>query len=375
MKDETKVIRSTLTAACAGMPLHAGPVFASPFHLAENPENAGYTYGRSHNPTWTELEAAIGGMEVEAGTPAAGVRVFASGMAAVAAIFGALLRPGDKVVLQAGGYFTARKLLLEWFGPMGVRVEQVRAGELTNAERLRGARVVYAETPSNPRLEVVDVSRLAEAAHHAGALLAVDNTTASPLGQRPLMLGADISVCSDSKSMGGHSDLILGHVAVRDEGLLGKIDGQRTLTGGIAGPMEAWLMMRSLATLPLRLRKSSANALALAEFLGGRAEVKEVLYPGLRSHPGHEIAARQMREFGPVLGVELKDRGAAERFLGASELVTEATSFGGIATTAERRMRWGGDDVGEGFLRLSAGCEDAGDLIEDVGRALEAAGG
>ncbi len=146
----------------------------------------------------------------------------------------------------------------------------------------------------------------------------------------------------------------------------------RTLTGSIAGPMEAWLAGRSLATLPLRMERSCENAMRIAEFLRGRAEVERVLYPGLPDHPGHEIARRQMRFFGPVVSFVLRNGAAAERFLEAAELVTNATSFGGVTTTAERRARWGHDAVEEGFIRLSAGCEDGDDLLEDIGRALEA---
>jgi cystathionine gamma-lyase len=204
-----------------------------------------------------------------------------------------------------------------------------------------------------------------------GALVAVDNTTATPMGQRPLELGADFSACSDSKAMCGHSDVLLGHVAVRELELLNRIDRYRTLSGAIAGPMEAWLALRSLATLPLRLERMSANALAVAEFLAGRKEVSEVLYPGLAGHPGHAIAKGQMRYCGPVVSFTLASKEAAQRFLSAAELVTEATSFGGVTTTAERRGRWGSDDVAEGFIRMSVGCEDVGDLIADMGRALD----
>jgi len=193
----------------------------------------------------------------------------------------------------------------------------------------------------HPELQIVDIAAVARVAHAAGALVAVDNTTATPLGQKPLALGADLSVCSDSKSMCGHSDLLLGHVAVVDAGLLEAIDRQRTLTGGIPGPMEAWLAVRSLATLPLRLERSSANALRLAEFLAGRKEVSGVLYPGLRSHTGHSVAAAQMTHFGAVVGFTLGSKEAAEAFLERAKLVTQATSFGGVSTTAERRGRWG----------------------------------
>jgi cystathionine gamma-lyase len=219
---------------------------------------------------------------------------------------------------------------------------------------------------------VYDIAALSEAAHRAGALVAVDNTTPTPLGQLPLALGADFSVASDTKSMTGHSDLLIGHVAVRDRELWAKLDQWRTLTGGVLGPMEAWLALRSIATLPLRLERSCENAQRIAEFLTTRQEVVSVLYPGLLTHPGHEIAAKQMRYFGPVLSFLLRDKSAAETFLAKSRLLTEATSFGGVATTAERRARWGGDAVAEGFIRMSVGCEAVEDLIEDMAQALDA---
>ena len=268
MREATRIIRAGLTAARAGEPLHAGPVFAAPFHVSGDPvaSGAAYTYGRSHNPTWTELEAAIGGLEVAGGEPA-GVRVFGSGLAAVAAAFAAVLRAGDAVVVQQGAYFMARQLLAEVYGPLGATMRTVAAAEMADPAKLRGARLVWLETPSNPQMEVVEIAAVVEAAHGVGALVAVDNTTATPLGQRPLELGADLSVCSDSKAMCGHSDLMMGHVGSLDAELLRQVDRQRTLTGGIVGPMEAWLMLRSLATLPLRLERMSGNALAVAEFL------------------------------------------------------------------------------------------------------------
>ena len=357
MRDETRLIQATLAPAVAGEALHAGPVFASPFHLAGNAAGEGYTYGRAHNPTWAALEAAIAGLE------GGEVRVFASGLAAVAAVFGTVLRPGDTVVIPRGAYFGGRALLREFVEPMGVTV---RVG----LEDLAGARLVWLETPSNPLLEITDVRGMCAAARAAGALVAVDNTTATPLGQKPLALGADFSVCSDSKSMCGHSDLVLGHVAARDAEWLAKIDRYRSLVGAIPGPMEAWLALRSLATLPLRLERSCANALALARMLAGRG--LPVFYPGLETHPGHAVARGQMAYLGPVLGVTLSDQEAAERFLGRAKLVTEATSFGGITTTAERRARWGHDAVEPGFLRVSAGCEAEEDLLADFAEALGA---
>ncbi len=392
VREETRVVRAMLTDPVAGEPLHAGPVFAAPFHVPGEPAEAPYSYGRSHNPTWTALERALGVIESGEGYRARAL-VFGSGMAAVAAVFGAALRPGDAVVLPSNAYFTARVLAEEYFGAMGVEVRLTEAGA-AQGDLLGGARLLWLETPSNPGMQICDIRALSERAHAEGCLVACDNTTATPLGQRVLELGADYAVVSDSKAMTGHSDLLLGHVAVRVPGKPGRAPGRggragdddlwaglerwRTLTGGVVGPMEAWLAGRSLATLPLRLERSCANAMRIAEFLLGREEVLRVMYPGLPGHPGYAIAARQMRSFGPVLSFVLRDRAAAERFLAAAELVTNATSFGGVTTTAERRARWGHDAIEEGFIRLSAGCEDGADLVEDIGRALrggEAPGG
>ncbi|MEO6802830.1 MAG: aminotransferase class I/II-fold pyridoxal phosphate-dependent enzyme, partial [Granulicella sp.] len=251
MRDETKILRSTLTAAVAGGPLHAGPVFAGPFHTPGDPADAPYSYGRSHNPTWTELEHAIGEMESGPGFEA-GTRLFSSGMAACTAVMGAVLRPGDVVVMPPNGYFTARMLVQDYFAAMGVRLRVGATAGALQAGLLEGAKLLWIETPSNPTMVVADIAALCEAAHAAGVLVAADNTTATPLGQKPLALGADFSLASDAKSMTGHSDLLLGHVSVKDAELLAKIDRWRTLTGGIVGPMEAWLALRSIATLPLR---------------------------------------------------------------------------------------------------------------------------
>jgi len=375
MRDATKIIRSTLTRTIAGEPLHSGPVFAAPYHTPGDPSETPYTYARSHNPTWTSLEKAIGQMEsgqlLSGESYRASALVFASGMAACAAVFGAVLRPGDVVVLPSNAYYTARVLLQEYFAQMGIVLRMAPTAGNAQADLLEGARLLWLESPSNPGMEVCDIALLSEAAHRAGALVAVDNTTPTPLGQLPLALGADFSVASDTKSMTGHSDLLLGHVAVRDLELRAKIDQWRTLTGGVLGPMEAWLALRSIATLPLRLERSCANAQRIAEFLSTRNEVVSVLYPGLPTHPGHETATKQMRYFGAVLSFILRDKTAAETFLAASKLLTEATSFGGITTTAERRARWGGDAIADGFIRMSAGCEDVVDLIEDIAQALD----
>lgn len=371
MRDATKIIRSTLTRAVPGEPLHSGPVFAAPYHTHGDPADTVYTYARSHNPTWTSLEKAIGQMESGEGYRATAL-VFASGMAACTAVFGAVLRPGDIVVLPSNAYYTARVLMQEYFNKMGVVLRMAPTANNAQADLLDGARLLWLESPSNPGMEICDIAMLTEAAHRAGALVAVDNTTPTPLGQLPLALGADFSVASDTKSMTGHSDLLLGHVAVRDLELRAQIDQWRTLTGAALGPMEAWLALRSIATLPLRLECSCGNAQQIAEFLTTRKEVVSVLYPGLPNHPGHAIAKKQMRYFGAVLSFILRDKAAAETFLSKSKLLTEATSFGGVSTTAERRARWGGDAIAEGFIRMSVGCEAVEDLIEDMTQALDA---
>src|ERR1700733_14393501 len=376
MRDATKIIRSTLTRTVAGEPLHAGPVFAAPFHTPGDPSETPYSYARSHNPTWTSLEKAIG--QMESGQLASGeacrasALIFASGMAACAAVFGAVLRPGDVCVLPSNAYYTARVLMAEYFAKMGVELRMAPTAGNAQADLLEGAKLLWLESPSNPGMEICDIAALSKAAHRAGALVAVDNTTPTPLGQLPLALGADFSVASDTKSMTGHSDVLLGHVAVRDLELRAQIDQWRTLTGAALGPMEAWLALRSIATLPLRLERSCQNAQRIAEFLTTRKEVVDVFYPGLANHPGHAIAKRQMRYFGAVLSFILSDKSAAETFLAKAKLVTEATSFGGVSTTAERRARWGGAAIAEGFIRMSVGCEAVEDLIEDMSQALGA---
>ena len=380
MHDSTKIIRSTLTRAVAGEPLHPNPVFAAPYHTPGDPLAVPYNYARMNNPTWTALERTIGQMEsgqfapghANAGKPyRASALVFASGMAACASVFGAVLRPGDIAVLPTNAFFAARILMQEYFAKMGITVRLAPTAGDAQGEQLEGARLLWIETPSNPTMEVCDIVALSQRAHRAGALVAVDNTTATPLGQRTLALGADFAVASDTKSMTGHSDIILGHVAVRDLELRQQIEQWRTLMGGILGPMEAWLALRSIETLPLRLERSSFNAQRIAGYLTTRTDVvQSVLYPGLPTHPGHAVAARQMQHFGAVLSFDLGERALAEKFFTKAKLITEATSFGGTCTCAERRARWGSDAVPEGFIRLSAGLEHI-DLLEDIAQALD----
>jgi cystathionine gamma-lyase len=217
---------------------------------------------------------------------------------------------------------------------------------------------------------VCDVARVAAEARRAGAIVAADNTTATALGQRPLDLGADLVVASDTKAPNGHSDVLLGHVASRDDALLGPVRDWRKLAGAIPGPFEAWLALRGLATLELRLERMCGNALAVAERLAAHPKVVAVRHPGLAGDPAHAVARRQMERFGFLVGVTFRDRDAAERFIGTCRFVEAATSFGGVRTMAERRARWG-DRVPEGFVRLSVGCEPLAALWAEMARALE----
>jgi cystathionine gamma-lyase len=236
---------------------------------------------------------------------------------------------------------------------------------------LDGARLVWIETPSNPQLEVGDIHAVVEAAGERIVLVAVDNTTATPYLQRPLDLGATFVVSSDTKALAGHSDLLLGHVATNDPERAAALRQWRTIHGAIPGPMEVWLAHRSLPTLPLRLSRQCATAARLAEMLAARDDVAAVHYPGLPSHPGHHIAARQMRSFGTLVSFDLSTRARAESFLRALTIVREATSFGGVLSMAERRARWGGDAISEGFIRFSVGCEATADILADVEQALD----
>ncbi|MBB4662620.1 cystathionine gamma-lyase [Conexibacter arvalis] len=370
--DGTRAVHAGLPPAEQEQPFLPGPAFAAPYHLrGDDAFGAAYPYGRYGNPTWTALEQAVAQLEgddVEA-------LVFPSGSAAIAAVLFPLLRAGDTVVVQEDAYPTGRMLASDELGELGVTVRQIPSTTEAFVAAAPGAAVVLLETPSNPGLDLVDVAAVAEAVHAAGGRLVVDNTLASPLGQRPLELGADASLLSGSKHLTGHGDLLLGTVATRDEELLAAARRWRERAGAILGPFEAWLAHRSLATLELRLRRQCDSALAIATALAARVgdDLLAVRYPGLPGDPAHALASRQMRAFGTVLTFDLGDDAErARRMLAACELVIEATSFGSVHTMAERRARWGTDAVTEGLIRLSVGIEDADDLIADLTQALDA---
>jgi cystathionine gamma-lyase len=344
-----------------------GPQFASTYTSPGDPSQHQLTYGRFHNPTWTAWEEALGVLE-------GGIAIsFASGMAAIAAVFGVCLKPGDVVVLPSDSYYTTRVVASNWLQTIGIQVRLASTRDNAQAGVLDGASLLLLETPSNPQLELCDIEELVQVSHRGGVHVVVDNTTATAYLQQPLALGADYVVAADTKALTGHSDVVLGHVATADNERASALRTWRTQHGAIPGPMEVWLAHRSLATLPLRLTRQCESAEALARFLGSRPAVQAVYFPGLPNHPGHAIARRQMRGFGSIVSFDLGTRARAEAFLQALTLVREATSFGGVHSSAERRARWGGDAISEGFIRFSVGCEAIEDILDDVGNALDVA--
>jgi len=365
-------VRAGLPDAAPGAPYLPGPVFAAPYHAAGDPAASPYTYGRFHNPSWHAYESALEALE---GGPCV---LFPSGMAATAALLATMVRPGQKVVMPSDCYYTTRLVASQefagaWFALSGIDVVMAPTRGDGLRAHLSGAALLWLESPTNPQLDVCDIAALTQAAHDVGALVAVDNTTATPLLQQPLALGADFAVVSDTKAMTGHADLVLGHVAARNPEHVELLRTWRTRMGVIPGPMEAWLAHRSLATLDVRVQRQCDTAMQMAALLASHPKVTGVRYPGLATDPSHAIAAQQMSRFGSVISFELADAASATRFFAASRLVYEATSFGGIHTSAERRARWGGDAVGEGFVRLSIGLEDVRDLSRDFEVALDAA--
>ena len=356
--DGTRCVHGGHPAPEPGAPLQPGPVFAAPYHLG-----GGDFYGRAGNPSWRALETAIGDLD--------GGRcvLLPSGMAAINTLLRSVLRPGDAVVLPSDGYYATRQLVRDEFADLQLDVREIPTPGPWEDSVFDGARLVLLETPSNPGGDVCDIAELAERAHAAGALLAVDNTTATPLGRRPLELGADVVVASDTKALAGHSDLLMGHISVRDDELAERLERARALSGSIPGPFETWLVHRSMGTLDLRLSRQAENAAALVSALRGHPAVSGLRWPGAADDPAHEQAKRQMRRWGGVFRFELADAAAVEEFVRRSELVVAATSFGGLHSTVDRRAQWG-DPVPEGFVRFSAGCEDPADLVADVLQAL-----
>ncbi len=346
-----------------GAPVPPPLVQASMFHLPGDPQAAA-TYGRAENPTWEVVEAALAHLE---DAPAV---LFPSGMAAISSVFFATLKAGSRALLPSDGYYATRVMADTFLSAYGVEI--VQRPTLGFAEGgFEGFDLVFVETPSNPGLEVIDIAAVAEAVRAAGGMTVVDNTTMTPFGQRPLALGADVVVASDTKAPGGHSDLLMGHVACRDEAVLARVRDWRKFAGAIPGPMEAWLLHRGLETLEVRFDRMCRSAEAIAARLQAHGTVADVRFPGLPDDPSHALAAKQMQRFGFLIHLTLADAEAAEAFIDTCALLQPATSFGGIHSSAERRARWG-DDVAPGAVRLSVGCEPVEALWEAMNAALSA---
>jgi cystathionine gamma-lyase len=344
-----------------GEPLVPPIVSATTFHLPQL-DGAAHRYARQGGPTWDEVEEQLAILE------GATVVSFPSGMAAITAALMATLKAGDLAILPLDGYYTSRLLVERFLQPLGVRVRGLATVDYDAAD-FSGASVVFLESPSNPGLDCCDIALAARKAHAVGARLIVDNTTMTPLLQRPLDLGADLVVAADTKAPAGHSDVLYGHVAGRDAGLMARVAEWRKLSGAMPGAFEAWLLHRGLETLEVRLARMCASARVLADRLGSHPRVKALRYPGLPGDPSHAVAKRQMADFGFLLTFELEDETRAEAFLSRCRYLSQATSFGGTHSAAERRARWG-DAVAPGFLRLSVGVEPLEPLWSAIAEAL-----
>lgn len=337
-------------------------VSSTTFHLPPGDPETFY-YGRADTPVWQAVEAELAILE---GAPTV---LFPSGMAAISAVLLSQLEAGSTILIPSDGYYATRRLASRVLERFGVTVRECATAAFADAD-VDGVDLVFVETPSNPGLDVCDLAVVTERAHAAGAIVVADNTTSTALLQRPLEHGVDLVVAADTKAPSGHSDVLAGHVASRDAERLERVREWRGLGGAIAGPFEAWLLQRGLATLELRLERMCRTALAVAEALVDHPRVSGLRYPGLPGHPGHAIAARQMSAFGTLVGFELADAAAAARFVERCPLLVSATSFGGVHSSAERRARWG-DAVADGFVRLSVGCEPTATLVDAVLGALD----
>lgn len=361
--DSTRSVKAVGSEAVPGSPVAPRPVPASAYHLSPDETEPMDSYGRSSNPTWRQLESALAELE-----GAATALTFGSGMAAITSVLRVLAKPGAKLVVPADGYYQVRRYAAEYLAPQGVTVVEATSADLCAASA--DADVVLAETPVNPALDVVDLHQLAMQCRARGATLVVDNTTATPLGQQPLSLGADVVVASATKALSGHSDLVAGYVAGSHTDLMAAVERDRLLAGPILGAFEAWLVLRSLGSAGLRFERQCHNAQALAVMLRAHPAVRSVRYPGLPDDPSHRIATLQMKRFGGLVAIELEDAAAVHALVERSELLISSTSFGGIHTSVDRRARWG-DPVSDGFARISLGIEDTDDLIADIEQALD----
>jgi cystathionine gamma-lyase len=353
------------------------PIYATSTYTQAAPgQHKGYEYSRTGNPTRAALETCLAALE-------GGERglAFASGSAATAAVL-STLRPGDEVAAAADLYGGTFRLLERVFKPWGLVARYTDDPNSEGFARIITAKtkMVWVETPTNPLLQIIDIAAVAELTHRAGAVLAVDNTFASPYLQVPLALGADLVVHSTTKYLGGHSDVVGGAVIGRRE-LLQPIAFYQNAAGGTPGPFDAWLTLRGIKTLAVRMERHSSNANQLAQWLAKHPRVQKIYFPGLPNHPGHSVAKRQMRDFGGMLSVSVKGgKEAALRLLTRTKLFSLAESLGGVESLighpatmthasipAEIRVARGIDD---GLVRLSVGIEDVQDLQADLEQAL-----
>ena len=340
----------------------------------------GHIYSRNTNPTVSAFEEKVRILEgAEAATS------FSTGMAAVSNTLLALLAPGDRAVSVKDTYGGTNQMFVDFLPRIGVQVDLCDTSDFEQIEAAiaQGCRLVYLETPTNPTLKVMDIARLSAAAHEVGAIVVADNTFATPINQNPLALGTDLVLHSATKFLGGHADA-LGGVLCGDPELIAKVYHYREITGASLDPMAAYLLVRSMKTLVLRVRQQNENALTIARWLQEQPAVAAVYYPGLEGHVHHDVAARQMRGYGGVLSFLLKGGfEAVKRVLPRLELVHRAANLGAVETvagppattshvecTAEEREAMG---IPEGLIRYSTGIEDVGDLIRDLEQALAVA--
>ncbi len=367
----------TLAIHAGGAADEATGAVSPPLHLATTFRHgpaaervAGYEYQREGNPTNDRLREAIAALE-----GGATALTCASGMAAISILLESL-SDGARIAIPDDCYTGLRVLAAEFLPARGITVQRL---DLSDLDAVRtacadGLDLLWAETPSNPLLKVCDIKALADIAHAHGALLACDNTFATPVLQRPLALGADVVMHSTTKYFGGHSDVLGGAlVFARDDAFTAAVARRLHLTGATLAPFSAWLTLRGCRSLPARMSLHCSNARRVAEFLAGQAQIERVHYPGLPTHAGHQIAAVQMRDFGGMLSIELRGgREAALALAGALELFTNATSLGGCESLVEHRASVEGDQPNSppGLLRLSVGLEHVEDLLADLERAL-----
>lgn len=371
MRIETRAIHAALDiqneTSDVVPPIHKTTVFE---HRKEGYKEGDLNYTRAVNPNRLRLEHLVA--DLEGGTSAV---AFASGVAAATAVFQSL-KPGDHVLMPEDVYAGNRKLIKDVLIPWGLKVDFIPMRDGTHVAKALtdDTQLIWIETPSNPMLNITDISAVSQLAHKAGVTVCVDNTWPTPINQLPLELGADLVLHSTTKYFGGHSDILGGAViGRRTDGIMKNIRNLQITLGAVPSPEDCWMLSRSIRTLPYRMRAHNENAGRIAEFLQGHHRVEKVFYPGLPSHEGHEVAKKQMSNFGGMISF-LVDGGVEEALevVAASKIISRATSLGGVESTWEHRLSSEGPDSAtpENLIRISVGLEHPDDLLEDLERAL-----